>query len=336
MTRVGYLDGWRGAAILSVLFGHFVTSQGLNLGRFGVELFFVLSGRLMAEILFVRQTPLKTFFPRRLARIYPALFVFAVVMFVVGWVTPFKGPSLLNFLAVITLTSNYVGLWTSTAGVIQHIWSLCVEEHIYILLGLVAFLRRRVAFPVVGVIAGLALLGMLNGAIQTLNGLNYYQVYWRSDVRGASILISVAVYLALRERVPAWLSWKGAPIVLGLAALALQVDGAPDPLKYSLGTTLLAVSLALMPTAPGAVLKAFENPVMIRAGVYSYSLYLWQQPFYQVTHALWAHLLLLPGAVVVALLSYYLVEQPARAAINRLIGRRLQPRSRAEPVRAAA
>src|SRR5690242_20540314 len=105
MTRVGYLDGWRGAAILSVLFGHFVTSQGLNLGRFGVELFFVLSGRLMAEILFVRQTPLKTFFPRRLARIYPALFVFAVVVFVVGWVTPFKGPSLLNLLAVITLTS---------------------------------------------------------------------------------------------------------------------------------------------------------------------------------------------------------------------------------------
>jgi peptidoglycan/LPS O-acetylase OafA/YrhL len=336
MTRVGYLDGWRGAAILSVLFGHFVTSQGLNLGRFGVELFFVLSGRLMAEILFVRETPLQAFFPRRLARIYPALFAFALAMLLAGAATSLNGPSLVNFLAVITLTSNYVGLGTHIAAVTQHIWSLCVEEHAYILLGLIAFVRRRVAFPVAGACAGLAVLGMLNGALQTLSGLGYYQVYWRSDVRAASILISVAVYLALRGKAPAWLSFRGAPIVLGLAALALQVDAAPDPLKYSLGTTLLAASLALMPRAPGGVLRALENPVMVRAGVYSYSLYLWQQPFYLATKALWMHLLLLPAAAVAALLSYYLIEQPARTALNGLIGRRLRGRLRAEPARVAA
>lgn len=336
MTRVGYLDGWRGAAILGVLVGHFLTSRGLNLGRFGVELFFVLSGRLMAELLFVRQTPLKLFFPRRLSRIYPALFVFALAVFAASLSAANIRHSLVNFLAAITFTANYVRLWTHLDGLTEHIWSLCVEEHIYVLLGLTAFIRRRVAFPVAGVCAGLAVLGMLNGAIQTFQGLSYYAVYWRSDVRGASILISVAVYLALRRQVPAWLSWQGAPVVLGLGALALNLDAVPDPIKYSLGTTMLAASLALMPTASGAVRRAFDNPVMVRAGVYSYSLYLWQQPFYKAAHGLKEHLLVLPAVFGVALLSFYFVEQPARTALNRLIGRRLSIAPESAAARAAA
>lgn len=334
MTRVGFLDGWRGVAIIGVLFGHFLTSQGLNLGRFGVELFFVLSGRLMAEILFVANTPLTTFFPRRLARIYPALFVFALVMFAVGLTTPVDGPSLLTFLSVITLTSNYVGLLIPHDGVTEHIWSLCVEEHIYLLLGLIAFVRhRRADLPVAKVCAALAALFMLNGAIETLMGLGYYGVYWRTDVRGASILVSVAVYLTLRDKKPAWLSSPLAPVLLGLGALALNVDPTPDPIKYSLGTTMLAASLSLMPAAPRGVLKAFESPVLVRAGVYSYSLYLWQQPFYKAVHGLRDHLLILPLAVAAAVASFYLVEQPARAALNRLIGRTLRLRPRAATAR---
>jgi peptidoglycan/LPS O-acetylase OafA/YrhL len=51
--RLSYLDGWRGLAIICVLAGHFLFIKSFNLGPFGVELFFVLSGRLMADILFV-------------------------------------------------------------------------------------------------------------------------------------------------------------------------------------------------------------------------------------------------------------------------------------------
>ena len=40
--RLGYLDGWRGLAILTVLAGHFVNSLS-DAGSFGVEILFVLS-----------------------------------------------------------------------------------------------------------------------------------------------------------------------------------------------------------------------------------------------------------------------------------------------------
>ncbi|MER8439084.1 hypothetical protein NKH36_02770 [Mesorhizobium sp. M1312] len=52
-TRLAHLDGWRGLSIVLVLIGHFFPVPGINLGVMGVEFFFVLSGRLMAEILFV-------------------------------------------------------------------------------------------------------------------------------------------------------------------------------------------------------------------------------------------------------------------------------------------
>src|SRR5262249_7449032 len=77
--HVPFLDGWRGLAIASLLVGHFAPLPGVvNFGRMGVELFFVLSGRLMAEILFVRRFPIPAFFRRRIARVWPALFVFVI------------------------------------------------------------------------------------------------------------------------------------------------------------------------------------------------------------------------------------------------------------------
>ena len=45
IKRIDYLDGWRGLAILLVLISHFIPSiTGADLGRFGVDIFFVLSG----------------------------------------------------------------------------------------------------------------------------------------------------------------------------------------------------------------------------------------------------------------------------------------------------
>jgi peptidoglycan/LPS O-acetylase OafA/YrhL len=62
--RIAYLDGWRGAAIALVILGHFFFPN-TGVASTGVEVFFVLSGRLMAEILFIESYPLKRFFLKR-------------------------------------------------------------------------------------------------------------------------------------------------------------------------------------------------------------------------------------------------------------------------------
>ena len=75
-VRYDYLDGWRGLAIGILLIGHFFPVPGINLGAVGVNLFFVLSGWLMARLLFVQQVSSASFYRRRISRIFPAHFFF--------------------------------------------------------------------------------------------------------------------------------------------------------------------------------------------------------------------------------------------------------------------
>src|SRR3954464_3947024 len=75
LPRLRFLDGWRGIAIASVLVDHFAEPDYFNSGRAGVELFFVLSGRLMAQILFVGEPALANFYYRRFTRVWPTVTV---------------------------------------------------------------------------------------------------------------------------------------------------------------------------------------------------------------------------------------------------------------------
>ncbi len=318
MKRLAYLDAWRGCAVLFVLAAHFGTAHFINLGRFGVELFFVLSGRLMAEILFIRETPLSTFFPRRFSRVYPAVFVFAsLLLATASW----RGndPTASQYLSAITFTANYAQFWIGRSPVLDHIWSLCIEEHMYLLLGLVALVHRRKPLPLIPVFTALAAIGITIGIVQTIAGYGYYQVYWRTDVRGASLLLGVIAYLQFHKHTPAAFSWTWLPVLLAALGLLLNVNFVPDPIKYSLGTFCLAVSLVLMARAPPLVLRFFESPMLLRAGMWSYSIYLWQQPFAKLGGSPLLRLAHLAIAMFFALASFYIVESPARRRLNRLI-----------------
>jgi len=315
--RVPYLDGWRGLALIGVLIDHFITKHGINSGRLGVEMFFVLSGRLMAEILFVRATPLANFVARRVSRVYPALFVLAICATLYASVAGKHDPTLGQFLSTITFTANYTRLWIGETKVLGHVWSLCIEEHMYLLLGIVALMWRRWNFPLVTVLTALALAFMVNGAVETAMGLSYYTVYWRSDARGASILVGAIAYLVLRDGVPRALAGRWPPIILGVAGLALSIKVVPDPIKYSAATACLAASLVLMEQAPAFALRILEHPLILRAGLWSYSIYLWQQPFFRgAVDAGIPRWWLLPMAIAAGVVSFYAIEQPARRWLN--------------------
>jgi peptidoglycan/LPS O-acetylase OafA/YrhL len=320
------LDGWRGLAILFVLYSQFVGAGEYPIGRLGVELFFVLSGRLMAEILFVRRLDLPEFFKRRFARIGPALAVLVVFVTVAFWSTGLHVPLHLS-LASLTATANYAAAFGLRAPVLEHVWSLCVEAHAYLLLGALAFWARRRPVSPRAVAALFALVCVLDGAISTALGGEHASVYWRSDVRAGSIMIGVAAWLWFRDR-----TWPAAsPILYAAAAALLNLPAVPDPVKYSLGTVCLAMCLTSLSTAPAWLRTALSVRPLTVCGLCSYSLYLWQQPFYQLIDDEAWPALLLAGAVLCGLASYYLVEQPARAFINALKSVQGLPR----PVRSA-
>lgn len=317
-TRLAYLDGWRGLSIALVLIGHFFPVPGINLGVLGVEFFFVLSGRLMGEILFIERFPLKKFFKRRFSRIYPALLVFVIAAMIglAGTYIAFKWKAALT---ALTFTYNYAGIFINRAGALDHIWSLCVEEHSYILLALISVVVPGRA-NVVRLLVVLALLAMANGAISYgVLGMGYETTYWRTDVHIASILLSAAICLLKADgRLPAFLKSQHVALAAAAAGVLLFSNPIPTVLHYTLAVPLLALAVNTLDFAGGALKGPLSSRPMVMLGLWSYSLYLWQQPFYKfVDERGSAPIPMLAAVFACSLASYYIVEKPARGWLNR-------------------
>ncbi|TGP26243.1 MULTISPECIES: acyltransferase [unclassified Mesorhizobium] len=317
-TRLAYLDGWRGLSIALVLIGHFFPVPGINLGVLGVEFFFVLSGRLMGEILFIERFPLKKFFKRRFSRIYPALLVFVIAAMIglSGTFIAFKWKAALT---ALTFTYNYAGILINRAGALDHIWSLAIEEHSYVILALISVVVSGRG-NVVRLLVALSVLAMANGAISYwVLGMDYETSYWRTDVHIASILLSAAICLLKADgRLPAF--FRNRHVALGAAAGAvlLFLDPVPTPVHYLLGVPLLALAVNALDFAGGYLTGLLSSRPMVMLGLWSYSLYLWQQPFYKFVYDRGVTPIPMLAAVFAcALASYYIVEKPARGWLNR-------------------
>ena len=132
LSHLPYLDGWRGIAIIMVLFAHFSgfgDTYGF-LGEFGVNIFFVLSGFLMSRILFIQKMPLCIFYRRRFARILPVFWLYITFVFLGGWLF-FREVHLEELLSVAFFLRTYFPAEISIAKSyvpIGHIWSLNVEQ----------------------------------------------------------------------------------------------------------------------------------------------------------------------------------------------------------------
>ncbi|MDB5419209.1 MAG: Acyltransferase 3 [Phenylobacterium sp.] len=277
----------------------------------GVRLFFALSGRLMADILFVERFPLGEFYRRRFSRVYPGLVGFVLLTWIAAGGTDlsFDGSTLVS---ALTFTLNYAMAFGSSAPPIENLWSLCVEEHAYVLLGgLALLLRRRTVNPAWPLLA-VAVLSLLDGLVSTV--VLHQQgprAYWRTDTELAPIFLAAAAYLELRgRRMPSW-----TPLAALLAAMIASAG--PDLVAYCLTPALLAVAVATVDAASDRVRKALSRAPLTGLGVCSYSIYLWQHPFYRLALggalSWWTALVL---GLLAGLVGFHLVEQPARRWLN--------------------
>ncbi|MCF5929871.1 acyltransferase, partial [Xanthomonas perforans] len=172
--RYPALDLLRGIAIVWVMLFHSFVVGGLGpdwewlsrYGWMGVDLFFVLSGFLIGTQVLTplsRGKPLDfaDFYLRRAFRILPAFLV--VLAIYMAWPGFRESPGLAPWWMFLTFTLNLFVDYAEQAA-FSHAWSLCVEEHFYLVFPLLATLLLRrpsaarvVAVCVAVVVAGIAL-----------------------------------------------------------------------------------------------------------------------------------------------------------------------------------
>src|SRR5258708_15027567 len=133
------LDGLRAISIALVVFGHSCGSQGFpiplsprieQVARYGVQVFFVISGFLITTLLLKEQKiSLRKFYFRRSLRILPAVYsyilVIAVAAFVLHWVS--LAPSDVVRASLFVSNYHFANPW-----VVGHLWSLSTEDQFYL------------------------------------------------------------------------------------------------------------------------------------------------------------------------------------------------------------
>ena len=183
------IDGLRAIAVLSVVIYHFFP-YALPGGFTGVDVFFVISGFLIARIIFTQlaenRFSFADFYARRIRRIFPALILVLIATFAFGKIIFFEHEFALlakHVLAGAGFASNFL-LW-SEAGYFDtasefkpllHLWSLGIEEQFYMLFPFLifsAFQRRFRIVPLLFVLAAFSFL--LNiFSVQHLPDFSFY------------------------------------------------------------------------------------------------------------------------------------------------------------------
>lgn len=329
MQHVKYLDGWRGLAIGLVLAEHFCGMWG-NAGKLGVDLFFVLSGLLMSQILFEKRTPLPIFYRRRVSRIVPVLLLFLTITLSASYAAGLAVTKADVFATPLFLRSYFDPfIWRSELP-IGHIWSLNIEEHCYMLLALIA------AIPLLMKRAGWVMAGL---GLSTFVAIAFYREFhpsptqdWaiRTECAAAFLLLSAGYRQLKLKHVQAWM-----PLAALLIGAACYAKGVHAFAKIVIAPFFLAFAVNHIGETYKAVLRALEWKPLCMLGIWSYSLYLWQQPFYEFKHILPTGTPLLL-AFAVGLASFYWFERPTREWLNRYWrGRQPDTRNTVAPQTAA-
>lgn len=334
--NIPYLDGWRGVAIALVLICHFGDPSREWIGELGVLIFFVLSGFLMSRLLFVTQVQLKEFFKRRFNRIVPTFWLFTLTVVIYSrWIQtiPYKA-SATEVLATLTFFRTYwpeaPDIW-HTHWPIGHFWSLNVEEHSYVYLALGAFLCRKLDSKIVA----LAFLLVSASAVLLLNiyyinnpPANSFTWHIRSESASLGLLAAAALRVAREKFDFAVLKTVSPllPVLTFAIAFACFSTYAHKGVHRTLAPLCLAFTVVYLDQVPQVIRSMLSAPALVWLGVCSFSIYLWQQPFFSATQSDAVNpILALTIALSLGTLSFYFFESPIRHRLNLKTG----PSSRA-------
>lgn len=304
-------------------------------GTIGVSIFFVISGFIITLLLLRERErsgriSLSEFYVRRIFRILPAFLLYVGTIFVLTKASIIDVPAT-QFLRALTFTMDYV---TTKNWFLAHVWSLSVEEQFYLIwpLLVVLYSRRVLAWIATSLIVLGPVLRMLDRALLPSTRFEIeYMGHTRADLLMFGCLIALWFE---HERLARVLKKTDALCVPLFSAAFLFVISPLIELRFggvyikTIGYTLQGISIAfvmlyLIFRPRGFWGRIMNSKVIVHIGFISYGLYLWQQLFIGFRQfGFISALIRIAAAVVLAELSYLLVEHPMLQLRRRLSHRK--------------
>lgn len=350
LVTIPALTGIRGLAALLVVAYHFAyfTSPHASAdhrlpGYLGVDLFFVLSGFVMAlsyaKTFRFEFTPSAYFgfLGRRLARIYPVYILLTLLAFVLArrgliW----EGASITALLSSVPLLQNLgLGIFKAQAGVstLGAAWSISTEMGAYLVFpALVALcVFRTWLLAILTAVAGMAVLVALvtlspgsSGLLDNVNGTSLWPLArCLAEFCWGLVAWRVWAFTKVPDALPPW-----SGVIALLCTLCLTAVPGSDLAIVA----LLPFCIIQLATTSSMAARIFSPRPIFLLGEFSYSLYLIHGPSLSamphVTRRLeqmhvpyvgfFGALIVIAGDLLAAAFLFYFVEKPARKMLRRL------------------
>lgn len=309
------IDGLRALAVLSVVIFHAFPTL-LPGGFVGVDIFFVISGYLISNIIF---RTLKRgdfnfldFYAHRIRRIFPALILVLASSYVLGWfaLLPSEARQLGKHIVsgagfVLNMTLSEESGYFDTASELKplmHLWSLAIEEQFYLVYPLLIWCAWKLGWNLLGVVAALALTSFaLNVVWIEVDILQAYfsplTRFW--ELLAGAVLAHIQTFgrnetTESKLRALPWLSLKNpfpscsrqarsdllsiCALLLILASVTVIHKDRPFPGWWA--TVPVSGAVLSILAGPNAWMnrKLLANKLLVGIGLISYPLYLWHWP----------------------------------------------------------
>lgn len=312
-------------------------------GGIGVQFFFVLSGFLITYIILEEQERtntlnLKNFFARRVLRIWPLYYL----MVLVAYTTPYLLTHVLHLNSSstgyepqlwvsLTFLENYKMMATGTHANVSPLsvmWSLCIEEHFYIIWGVALYylkLKGLLRLIVVSIIVG-----VLSRIVYVLLDIPTSDVFTNIDLFALGALPAYFLVKnpkgteAFVDKVPKWGKGVFIFVLLAIVTICSQYNEDKDFIWLTLLLGVLFSGLIILTLGRKSSLKISDKAIWSRLGIYTYGLYLYhtlvinlllqiykkyewgiEKPLVATSFVLVALLL----TIIVSMLSYHLFEK---------------------------
>lgn len=329
-SRIPSLDGWRGISIILVVLGHQMNifRSGLThnpaflnifeLHNYGVQVFFVLSGFLITNLLINENNKygaisLHNFYMRRLFRIIPAYFTFLITVFILSLFFHNHTIQKMEWVKAFLFLSNFA-FWGKLSWSLGHTWSLSVEEQYYIIWPTL-FRKKNFVWVPLFFICLAPVSRMISYSHSNIIGHFSFFSHVDSIFWGA--------LFALNHRKPVFekfLRFRYPILLITLILMGLErfSVGGTAFITVPFVKTFFSLSIIILihqSLQPGSALYRFFNlKPLAFIGVLSYSIYLWQQIFYPISILGKCVVTTMPVNFIMifgcAYVSYTFIEQP--------------------------
>ena len=320
------IDGLRAFAVISVILYHF---GFVSNGYLGVDVFFVISGYLITQILYKEsineEFSLKNFYLRRIRRILPLVFVVGAISLIIAVLVMLPddlenfSQSLIatnffsnNILQLIT-TANY---WDTVNEYkpLLHTWSLGIEEQFYIFHPILfLFLPGRKSKFILPILIVLCIVSIFLSFQFANEASKFYLLqyrYYELAVGGIGAILFSNKYINGSIKIFAFI------ILIIILFFPLPLSN----LLKTLLVTLMSLGLVLPGKLTNFLKSILENHIVVYIGKISFSLYMWHQVVLAFSRyfvfeeiVLKQTILLMITIIILSILSYNFIEQPFRS-----------------------